>query len=163
MRKILLFAAALSLMAMPLSAGSQADKAHMEAMKAEFGKCMMCKNMVAVMDELMPVMDGEVVKLSNGMAMMHTVSDPTKVKLLHDADAKMAAAGEACMKLTDAEAKEQLCTLCQDIRGLVKAGATMSKGTTKNGDLMVLTSNDPVLQKQIAGFQAKCEMMTASH
>lgn len=163
MKKILLLAAALScLLALPLAAGH--DKAEMDAMKAEFGKCLMCKNFVPVFDELMPVMEHEIVKLDNGMAMVHTVKDPAKVKLLHEVNAKMQVSAGACMKLSDAEAKEQLCTLCQGVHGLAKAGAVVSSGTTKNGDMLVLTSSDPALQKQINGFEAKCTtMMAASH
>ncbi len=163
MKKVLLWTAALSLLvALPLAAGE--DKAQMEAMKAEFSKCMMCKNFVPVMGELLPVMENEIVKLDNGMAMVHSVKDPQKVKLLHDVHAKLAASGPACIALSDADAKTQLCSLCQDIRSLVKAGAQMSTGTTKSGDIMVLTSTDPVVQKQLTSFESKCAtMMAASH
>lgn len=164
MKKLVVAASILAILAaMPVWAGKGMDKAQMEAMKAEFAKCMMCKNFLPVFDELMPVLQGEVVKLDNGMAMIHTVSDPTKLKLLHDVHAKMDVSGDACMALSDADAAKQLCTMCQDMRTLVKAGAQMSHGTTKTGDLMVLASADPKVVAQINGFQAKCATMMGGH
>ena len=161
MKKVLLVVSVLCLMAMPLWAG-HADKAQMETMKAEMAKCIMCKNMLPAFDQLMPVMQHEVVKLDNGMAMVCTVTDASKVKLLHEANAKMAANADACMALSDADAPKQLCTMCQDIRTVAKAGAVVGTGTTKNGTLLVLTSSDPKVQTQLASFQVKCaEKMTA--
>ena len=41
----------------------------------------------------------------------------------------------------------------------MKAGAKMSNGMTKTGDLMVITSDDPATQAKIADLASKCEMM----
>ena len=163
MKRLVVFAAILAaLAAMPVWAGHTGDKAQMEAMKAEFGKCLMCKNFVPVFDQLMPVLQGEVVVLDNGMAMVHTVTDPTKVQLLHGVDAKLGETAPACMALSDADAAKQLCSLCQDIRSLSKAGAVVGHGTTKSGDMLVITSADPKVQAQIGSFKVKCATMMAS-
>lgn len=160
MRKLVLAATIVAVFAaMPVWAGHGGDKAQMEAMKAEFAKCMMCKNFLPVFDDLMPVLHNEVVMLDNGMAMLHTVSDPAKTKLLHGVDAKMNESFGTCVALSDADAAKQLCTLCQDLRSLVKAGAQMSHGTTKSGDIMVLTTADPKVKAQLSSFQAKCATM----
>lgn len=130
-----------------------------DAMMAEMAKCSVCKNMVSALPEIGP-MQIDVVRLNNGAAIMHTVQ-PAKADVYHKAHAATAKAGEACMTMTDEQAKTQLCSHCQEMRGIMKAGATMSTGTTKNGDLMVLTSNDPAVQARIAGLASKCEMMAA--
>src|SRR5262245_8533510 len=157
MRKIFVAASILALLAaLPVWAGHTGDKAEMEAMKAEFGKCLMCKNFVPVFDQLMPVMQGEVVQLDNGMAMIHTVSDPAKVKLLHDVDAKLDQSAQACMALSDADAQKQLCSMCQDIRSVSKAGAVVAHGTTKTGDILVISSADPKVKAQVSALKTKC-------
>ena len=164
MKKLVAAASILALLAvLPVWAGHTGDKAEMEAMKAEFAKCLMCKNFVPVFDELMPVMQGEVVLLDNGMAMIHTVSDPAKVKLLHGVDAKLQTSATACMALSDADAQKQLCTLCQDIRTVSKAGAVVAHGTTKTGDILVISTLDPKVKTQVSALKTKCEtMMTSS-
>ena len=162
MKRIVPLACIVALVAaLPLWAG-QDSKEQAEAMKAEFAKCMMCKNFLPVYDQLMPVMQHEVVQLDNGMAIVCTVPDAQKVKLLHEANAKVAATADACMKLTDAEATKQLCPMCQDIRTAAKAGAVVSNGKTKTGTLLVLSSADPKVRAQLASLQAKCATMMAS-
>ena len=161
MRKFVVTAALLAFLGtIPAWAGSH-DK-DMSAMKAEFSKCLMCKNWVPIMDTVMPVMQAEIVTLDNGMAMVHTVTDPTKVKLLHEVDAKMGESAKACMALSDADATKQLCSLCQDIRACAKAGAQVSHGTTKTGDMLVIASADPKVQAQISTLKVKCATMMAS-
>ena len=163
MKRFVVPVAVLALLAaIPVWAGHTGDKAQMDAMKAEFSKCLMCKNFVPVFDQLMPVLSGEVVVLDNGMAMVHTVSDPTKVQLLHGVDAKLGETAPACMALSDADAAKQLCSMCQDIRNLGKAGAMIGHGTTKSGDMLVITSADPKVQTQIGAFKVKCATMMAS-
>jgi hypothetical protein len=71
-------------------------------------------------------------------------------------------AGEACMTMTDEQAKTGLCEFCQEFRGVMKAGAKMSHGETKTGDVMVLTSSDPALKARLDGMATKCELMMAS-
>ncbi len=162
MKKIVVAAALLTFLGtLPAWAGHDA-KADMEAMKAEFSKCLMCKNFIPIMDTVMPVMQTEFVTLDNGMAMVHTVTDPAKVKLLHEVDAKMGESAKACMALSDADAPKQLCALCQDIRSCAKAGAQVSHGSTKSGDMLVVTSADPKVQAQITSLQAKYASMMAS-
>ncbi len=134
----------------------------MQEMKAAMMKCAVCKNMATHWDELAPVMTMEVVKLNDGIAMIHGVSDPAKVAMFH-ADCKLAStAGEATMAWTDEQAKAQLCEFCQEIRSTMKAGAKMSSGPSKMGDIMVLTSTDPAVQTKISALGDKCAAMSAS-
>lgn len=133
----------------------------MQAMKAEMMKCAVCKNIAAHMDEIGP-MKAEVVRLNDGVAMVHNVTDPSKLTVYRTASAATHKAGEACMDMTDEQAKTQLCSFCQDIRSSMKAGAKMSVGDTKMGDMMVLTSADPAVQTKLSALAEKCEMMSAS-
>jgi len=141
----------------PMKMGS--GSAHMATMQAEMAKCTVCKHMAAHMDEMGP-MKMESVQMNNGLALMHSV-EPAKADVFHKAAGEMAEAGGACMTMTDAQAKEQLCSFCQDMRGVMKAGAKMSSGMTKTGDLMVITSDDPAVQTKIAALGQKCAMMSA--
>jgi hypothetical protein len=131
----------------------------MQMMKAEMQKCAVCNNMAAHLDELMPVMKMEVVKLNNGMAMIHTITDPAKVAAFQAVCDDMNKAGATAVTMTDEEAKTKLCSSCQEMRNLVKAGAQMSMGKTQSGDIMMLTSSDPAVQAKIADFHTKCAMM----
>jgi hypothetical protein len=103
----------------------------------------------------------EVVNLNNGMAMTHSVKDMSKLPIYHAASDACAKAGEACATMTDAQVKTDLCSFCQEIHGIMKQGATMSMGKTKTGDMMVFTSSDPAVQKQIYGMAEKCAMMAS--
>lgn len=141
----------------PMKAGAGAS--HMAAMQAEMAKCTVCKHMAAHMSEF-GTMKMETVQMNNGVAVMHSV-DPAKADVYHKAAGEMAEAGGACMTMTDAQAKEQLCSFCQEMRDVMKAGAKMSNGMTKTGDLMVITSDDPAVQAKIAGIGQKCAMMSA--
>ena len=68
MKKRILFGVILGLVSLhPAWADQHESKAQMEMLKAEFSKCMMCKNYVPVFDELMPVLQTEFVRLDNGM------------------------------------------------------------------------------------------------
>lgn len=131
---------------------------HMEMM----GKCDICKNMLPHMESLGPVMTMDYAKLNDGIAMMHGVSDPAKLAEYRKMSAAMDQAGEACMMLSDAEASTQLCTMCQHIRSAMQAGAKMSMGETKMGDVMVITSDDPKVQEQLGELGSMCSMMMES-
>ena len=121
-----------------------------------------CKNMATHWDELAPVTTMEVVKLNDGIAMIHGVSDPAKVAKFH-ADCKLAStAGEATIAWSDEQAKTQLCEFCQEIRSAMKSGAKMSSGPTKLGDIMILTSSDPAVQTKLSALGDKCAAMSAS-
>lgn len=139
-----------------------AGKPTMEAMKAEMMKCTVCKPMAMHMDEIGP-MGMESVKLNDGLTMSHWVKseDPKKIAAYHAAVDEMSKAGEACMKMTDAQAKTDLCEFCQGIHSAMKAGAHMSMGKSRKGDVMVLTSADPAVQAQLSAMQEKCAMMAA--
>lgn len=161
MKRVLLFVSAVAVAASLASAGEPmkgASAAQMSAMKAEMAKCTVCKHMAAHMDEIGP-MKMETVQMNNGMAVMHSV-EPAKADVYHKAAAEMAEAGGACMTMTDAQAKTDLCPFCQGMRDVMKAGAKMSNGMTKNGDLMVVTSDDPAVQAKIADLAHKCAMMS---
>jgi len=140
-------------------AGTPAKTTDKAAMKAEMAKCAVCKNMVAHFDELAPVMTMEVVNLDNGVVINHEVTDPSKVALFQSTCDAMSKAGEASMKMTDAQAKTELCSVCQEMRSAGKAGARFSKGKTKTGDMMVMTSDDPKVQAQLTALAQKCAMM----
>ena len=148
------------------SAAKTAPKAStadmMQSVKAEMMKCAVCKNMAAHLDELGPVMTMDVAKLNDGVAIIHGVSDPTKAALFHASCEATHAAGQACMTMTDEQAKTQLCPFCQEMRAAIKAGAKMSAGETKTGDVMVLTSSDPAVQAKIGELAAKCAMIAES-
>jgi len=139
-----------------------AATAKMTAMKDAMMKCSVCKQMAAHIDELGPVMTMEVVKLDNGIAMVRSVSDPSKVVTYHAVCKEMSAAGQACITMTDEQAKTQLCEFCQNVRSVAKSGAQMSKGDTRTGSMMIITSTDPGLQLKIAELGAKCAMMAES-
>jgi len=141
------------------TAAPSAEK--MQAMKAEMMKCAVCKNIAAHMDEIGP-MKAEVVRLNDGVAMIHNVTDPSKLTVYRTASAATHKAGEASMTMTDEQAKTELCSFCQDIRSSMKAGAKMSVGETKMGDMMVMTSADPAVQTKLSALAEKCEMMSAS-
>ncbi len=138
-----------------------AGNAQMEMMKAEMMKCTVCSKMAPKMDAIGP-MKMEAVKLDNGMAVIHTVVNSKNVATFHATCDEMSKAGEACMTMTDEQAKTDLCEFCQGMRSAMKAGAQMSKGHTKKGGMMVLTSSDPAVQAQLSTLHEKCAMMAAS-
>ena len=143
-------------------ATASATKMTSDQITAEMMKCDVCKHMAPHMKELGPVMTRDMATLNDGVAFMHGVSDPAVLQKYRTVSAEMHAAGEACMDYTDAQAKSQLCGMCQGIRSAMKSGARMSVGPTKMGDVMVITSEDPAVQKQIADVGKMCEMMMAS-
>ena len=143
-------------------AAASATKMTSEQMTAEMMKCDVCKHMAPHMAVLGPKMTMDMAKLNDGVAFMHGVSDPAVLDEYRKVSAEMSAAGEACMAYTDAQAKSQLCEMCQGIRAAMNKGAKMSMGPTKMGDIMVITSEDPAVQKQLADLGTQCEMMMAS-
>jgi hypothetical protein len=120
--------------------------------------CDVCKNMVPHMELLGPALTMDFAKLNDGIAMMHGVSDPAKLAEYRKMSAAMSQAGDACMMLSDAEAETHLCEMCQGMRSAMQAGAKMSMGPTKMGDVMILTSDDPAVQKQLFELGSMCEM-----
>jgi len=144
------------------SAAAPAGMPSMQMMKDQMAHCAVCKAMVPHLDSLGPVMKTEVAKLNDGVAIMHMITDPTKVAELHAVDAEMAKAGSVCMTMTDEQAKTQLCPMCQEIREIAKAGGHVSQGDTKNGNVMVVTSSDAAVQTKITDLGSKCAMMAAT-
>lgn len=132
---------------------------HMAMMKAEMMKCAVCKNMAAHLDEIGPI-QADVVKLNNGFAQIHSVA-PAKAPTLQKACAEVGKACEASLSMTDEQAKTQLCEMCQGMREAMKAGAQISHGNTKTGDIVVFTSADAKVQTQLAALGDKCAMMVA--
>jgi hypothetical protein len=139
-----------------------AAAAKMAAMKDAMTRCSVCKAFAPHMDELGPVMTMEVAKLDNGVLLIHNVTEPSKVATYQAVCKEVSTAGQASMAMTDEQAKTQLCDYCQSIRTVVKSGAQMSKGNTKTGSVMILTSADPAVQTKIAELGAKCAMMAES-
>ena len=136
-----------------------APNPQMEQWKAEAMKCAVCKNMVGSMEQLMPAMKMEVVKLDNGMAMTGAVTDPKLVATYHGVCDQWGGAMATAVQLADDKAKTDLCQHCQSMRGVVKAGAQMSYGKTQNGDMLVFSSNDPAVQAKISDFHSQCVSM----
>lgn len=137
--------------------GSSAEA--MQAMMAGMMKCAVCSKWGPYMQDLGPVMKGEAIRMSDGMALIHTITDPAKVAVFRSAFAEIHEAGEACMGMTDEEAGTKLCHFCQGMRGAMKAGAHMSVGETKSGNIMVLTSSDPAVKSKLDELYSQCEMM----
>ncbi len=160
---LLVVCAAALVWAGPATQKATAGNPKMEAMKAEMMKCTVCKNVAVHMDEIGP-MGMESAKLNDGFAIRHWVvsNDPTKVAAFHAACEACSKAGQASLTMTDEQAKTDLCGFCQGIRSAMKAGAHMSLGTTKKGDVMVVTSSDPAVQSQLTVLAEKCELMAAS-
>jgi hypothetical protein len=128
------------------------DAAHHDAEMAEYMNCTICKHMMVQMETLGPVMKHEMIAMDDGLAMYHWVTDDTKAALLHEVTDKMHAAGMETKGWTEAQAKDNLCKFCEGFHGLLAAGAHMSKGRSTNGDLMVITSDDPAVQAKIAAY-----------
>lgn len=144
------------------NAGKTTKTDKMADMKAEMMKCAVCKNFAAHWDEFAPSMKTEVVKMNNGFAIAHAVTDPTKVAVFHSSCDLTDKAGGMCMQMTDEQAGKELCSFCQGIRGVMKSGGNMSVGKTSNGSIMVLSSDDPTLQGKIMAMYGKCSMEMAS-
>jgi len=163
MRKMLVAGCLTALLAGAAVAGDMAEGGDPKAaMMAEMAGCHVCKHMMSHMESLGPVMTMDLAQLNDGVAMMHGVSDPAKLEEYRSVSAEMAKAGESCMAFSDEEASANLCSMCQEIRGAVHAGARLSMGDTAMGDMMVITSEDPAVQKQISAMAEKCAMMMES-
>jgi len=127
----------------------------MEAMM----KCRVCQHLAPHLEVLGPAMTMDVARLNDGVALMHGVTDPEVLPTYREVSAKMNEAAESCMAMSDEEASANLCEMCQEIRGAVNAGAHLSMGDTRMGDMMVITSEDPALQQKLHKIGDQCEMM----
>jgi hypothetical protein len=134
----------------------------MAAMQADMMSCKICKAMAPNIATFAPVMSSEVVKMDNGMAIIHHISDPKVVPTFQAACAEMATAGKSCKTMTEAEWKAALCDHCEQMMALVHSGAAIGSGNTKDGTMVVLTSADPAVQSKIATFEMQCEQMMGS-
>ncbi len=164
MRKLLTVALATVVLSAAAFAGDKDKKAEtgdMDAMMKEMEKCMVCSNMAPHMAALMPVMKMEKADLNNGFAMITTISDAKVLATYHSTCDMMDSAGEKAMALSEADAKTNLCGMCQGIYGFVHAGGSFSTGKTATGDLMVFSSNDPKLKPQMEAIASMFSMMTA--
>jgi hypothetical protein len=145
-----------------LNAAGASEPAHDDKMMAEMMKCSVCKVMAPHMATLAPVMKHEIFAMDNGVAIRTWLTDTSKVGTYHSLCDKMKAAGEASASYTPEQVSKELCSFCQGIHGLMASGATMSHGKSESGDLMVISSEKPEVQKQIAAFQTKAEEMMGS-
>ena len=152
MKRTLVITVALALVAF---SAALAGHDHM----AEAMNCHVCKAVAPTMGKLMPSMSTEIVTLDNGMAIVKTLSDESLVSEYHGVCEEMKAAGMETMEFSDEEASEKLCGFCQSMRGLAKAGASISHGMTESGSLMVVTAQDEATQKEIVGVQKMAEEM----
>jgi hypothetical protein len=167
MRKILCFGALGLLLASAAFAGAGHDHgkdaksaaADQNAMMAEMMKCSVCKSMASKMDVLGPALKTEFVKLNDGMAIVHEVTDPKMMDTFRTAIAETHKAGQASMAYTPEQVKTELCSWCQEIHGLMASGAHMSTGDTKNGSILILSSSDPAIQTKLATMHMKCASM----
>jgi hypothetical protein len=131
------------------------EPTHSDAEKSEWASCTICKHMAPHMEELMPVMKRETIRMNDGLAMLHWVTDDSKVELFHEIGAKMNESGEATAEWTAEQAEKDLCHYCFDMWEVIAAGARYSQGQTKNGDIMVLTSDDPDVQAKLFELHEK--------
>jgi hypothetical protein len=99
-----------------------------------------------------------VVTLNDGMAIMHSVADDA-VADFHALGDPMHEAGDRIMTMDEKAAEDALCGNCEKWHGLMIAGANYSRGTTETGDIMIFTSDDPKVQKMIAGVEAEWRAM----
>ena len=159
---ICLVSASLAIAGSPEKKAATGATPDVDAMKAEMMNCKICKAMMPNMATIGPVMSSEVVRMDNGMAIVHHISDPKVVPTFQATCAEMSAAGKACMAMPEAEWKAALCDHCEQIMGLVQSGAAIGTGNTKDGSMLVLTSTDPAVQTKIAGFEMQCEKMMAA-
>jgi hypothetical protein len=137
-------------------AAAGAGHPDMAAMKTEMMSCSICKAMAPSMETIGPAMTTEIVRMDNGMAIVHHISDPKVVPTFQKACAEMAVAGKAAMTMPEAEWKAALCDHCEQMMTLVQSGATISIGDTKDGSILVLNSADPAVQTKIAAYSAEC-------
>ncbi len=141
----------------------EGGKMDMAAMKAAMMKCYVCQHVASKWDEIGP-MGMESVKLNDGLIMSNWVKseDPKKIAAYHAAAAACTKAGGETIAWTDERAKGgELCEWCQEVRGALKSGAHFSSGSTKNGDMKVLTATDPAVQAKLAAMHEKCVMMAS--
>ena len=96
--------------------------------------CDMCKNMPP---ELYPSMSWEQYTLSNGVISVTTVAEKA-LPAYRKANLAMHATGEKLM----AGEKMNLCGSCQALGACMMKGAHMEQVETKNGDLMIITSDN---------------------
>ncbi len=115
----------------------------------DFENCAMCKNLTLVPD-FMKNLHHELVKVDRGFLMV-TTADPGFVKQYKEASAKMNAVGEKLM------AGEQLpmCGCCNAFGALLMKGAKMEARELKNGDVMLVTSDDPALVQELHAYVDK--------
>jgi hypothetical protein len=115
-------------------------------------KCAICKNMAPVMASLHRIKwDPHVIE--NGMLTITVVPDDLKTE--------WANAQQSMMKtLTRMEKGEKLhcCGFCQTMGKLIQAGAKKQEIKTVGGDIMMLTSSDPAVVKQIHEMVKKTVM-----
>ena len=159
---ICLISASLAMAGSPEKKATTGAAPDMEAMKADMMNCKICKAMTPNMATFGPVMTTEVVKMDNGMAMVHHISDPKVVPTFQKVCDEMSAAGKSCTAMSEAEWKAALCDHCEGIMTLVQSGAVIGSGHTKDGSMLVLTSSDPAVQTKIASFEMQCEKMMAA-
>lgn len=91
----------------------------------------------------------ETYPIGNGMISV-TTADPEYLDAYRQAAEKMAMTGQELM----AGKEMKLCGCCQSTMALMKAGAVMENVPTKNGAVMLLTSND---QDVVAKIKAHAE------
>jgi len=108
--------------------------------------CAMCKNMTAQAG-LMEHMNWENHVIGAGM-MMLTIVDPDYEAAYATAMKGMQATGQELM----AGKEMPLCGSCVAMGKLIMAGAKMENLDTKGGHVMLLTSTDPELVKEIQAY-----------
>ena len=117
----------------------------------DFEKCEMCKNLTMIPD-FMDHLHYKLVKVDNGFVAV-TTADPGYVEKYKEVNVKMSEVGQ---KLMSGE-QMYLCGSCQAMGALFMRGAKMQQGELDNGDVMVVTSDDPELVKDIHAFVDKNE------
>jgi hypothetical protein len=118
-----------------------------DALLAEFKKCAVCKAMVEN-SKLMTQTNAETHKIDNGMLCVTTVPKEL-VKDFASVHAKMMENVAKAKSDIAAGKKVEMCSFCEGMGDLEKAGATHQVIPTSTGAVSLMTSTDPDVVKKI--------------
>ncbi len=111
-------------------------------------RCELCK-LFAEQPDMMLAARLSVIDLKNGMALLHTVHDPGRIKAFQEFSEGFMAKAEEFRSRPPEETKKKLCSICRRFGDLVIAGAVMDYSDTPVGTITIMTSSDPDLVNKI--------------
>ena len=121
-----------------------AENPWLEMMK----KCHLCCTF-AEHPEIMWAAKGQILRLTNGMAMNNVVKKPEMLAAYQKFMVAFNKKAESLDKFTPEEAKKKLCHFCFKLHDLGHNKAVFSWSLTREGDLLVITGDTPDLIKRI--------------